>query len=142
MLATRQPDGSPQTSVVWVSRDGDELLVSSQAGRRKIKNMEADPWVSLLVYDRHEPLRYAEIRGRFRGRRPRPGRRPRGELRRPGRGSGVSGTAARDRAGGRADHSDQGDRHRRPGRVANARAVPGDGRSSSLLRTGVVSGGR
>ncbi|MFG2332672.1 PPOX class F420-dependent oxidoreductase [Streptomyces sp. NPDC048604] len=63
VLATTQPDGSPQTSVVWVGREGDELLISSQDGRRKIKNMQADPRVSLTVYDRTDPLHYAEIRG-------------------------------------------------------------------------------
>ncbi|MGW0118511.1 PPOX class F420-dependent oxidoreductase [Streptomyces sp. NPDC003327] len=63
VLATIQPDGSPQTSVVWVGRDGDELLISSQAGRRKIKNIEADPRVSLTVHDRHDSLLYAEVRG-------------------------------------------------------------------------------
>ncbi|MFD1272395.1 pyridoxamine 5'-phosphate oxidase family protein [Streptomyces kaempferi] len=31
VLATVNPDGSPQTSVVWVARDGDDLLLSSAA---------------------------------------------------------------------------------------------------------------
>ena len=63
VLATVNPDGSPQTSVVWVARDGDDLLLSSAAGRRKITNMERDARVSLTVYDRVNPLRYLEIRG-------------------------------------------------------------------------------
>lgn len=63
VLGTVHPDGSPQTSVVWVARDGDELLVSTQDGRRKVRNIEADPRVSLIVYDREDPLVYAEIRG-------------------------------------------------------------------------------
>ncbi|MEU3686938.1 PPOX class F420-dependent oxidoreductase [Streptomyces narbonensis] len=63
VLATIQPDGSPQTSVVWVGRDGDDLLLSSQEGRRKIKNIRADARVSLTVHDRRDPLLYAEIRG-------------------------------------------------------------------------------
>ncbi|MFH8726608.1 PPOX class F420-dependent oxidoreductase [Streptomyces termitum] len=63
VLATIQPDGSPQTSVVWVGRDGDALLVSSQDGRRKVLNVRADARVSLTVHDRHDPLRYAEVRG-------------------------------------------------------------------------------
>src|SRR5215211_2731718 len=32
VLATINPDGSPQTSVIWVGRDGDDLLISTQAG--------------------------------------------------------------------------------------------------------------
>ncbi|MER6100279.1 PPOX class F420-dependent oxidoreductase [Streptomyces sp. NPDC001728] len=63
VLATIQPDGSPQTSVVWVGRDGDDLLISSQEGRRKIKNIRADARVSLTVHDRRDPELYAEIRG-------------------------------------------------------------------------------
>ncbi|MFE6226423.1 MULTISPECIES: PPOX class F420-dependent oxidoreductase [unclassified Streptomyces] len=63
VLATVQPDGSPQTSVVWVGRDGDDLLISSQDGRRKVKNVRADARVSLTVHDRRDPLVYAEIRG-------------------------------------------------------------------------------
>lgn len=63
ILGTVHPDGSPQTSVVWVAREGEELVISSQAGRRKIRNIEADPRVSLIVYDREDPQLYAEIRG-------------------------------------------------------------------------------
>ncbi|MFF9343150.1 PPOX class F420-dependent oxidoreductase [Streptomyces sp. NPDC014773] len=63
VLATIQPDGSPQTSVVWVGRDGDDVLISSQEGRRKVKNVRADARVSLTLLDRHDPDRYTEIRG-------------------------------------------------------------------------------
>jgi PPOX class probable F420-dependent enzyme len=63
VLGTVNPDGSPQTSVVWVGRDGDDLLISTAAGRRKERNMRRDPRVSLTVYDRNDPQQYAEIRG-------------------------------------------------------------------------------
>ncbi|MFF9911577.1 PPOX class F420-dependent oxidoreductase [Streptomyces sp. NPDC013457] len=63
ILGTVLPDGSPQNSVVWVARDGDDLLISSQDGRRKVRNIQADPRVSLLVYDVEDPQLYAEIRG-------------------------------------------------------------------------------
>ncbi|MFE3070123.1 PPOX class F420-dependent oxidoreductase [Streptomyces sp. NPDC059247] len=62
-LATVQPDGSPQTSVVWVGRDGDDVLISSTEGLRKVKNIRADARVSLIVHDRRDALVYAEIRG-------------------------------------------------------------------------------
>ena len=63
VLATVNPDGSPQTSVVWVRRDGDDLLISSAAGRRKDKNLARDPRVSVTVYDQADPLQYVEVRG-------------------------------------------------------------------------------
>ena len=63
VLATINPDGSPQTSVVWVRRDGNELLISSAAGRRKDRNLARDPRVSVTVYDMTDPLEYVEVRG-------------------------------------------------------------------------------
>jgi PPOX class probable F420-dependent enzyme len=63
VLATINPDGGPQTSVVWVGRDGDDLLISTAAGRRKERNLRRDLRASLTVYDPADPLRYAEIRG-------------------------------------------------------------------------------
>jgi PPOX class probable F420-dependent enzyme len=63
VLGTINPDGGPQTSVVWVCRDGDDLLVSTAAGRRKERNLRWDPRASLTVYDPRDPETYAEIRG-------------------------------------------------------------------------------
>jgi PPOX class probable F420-dependent enzyme len=64
VLGTMNADGSPQTSVLWVGRDGDDLVISSARGRRKERNIQRDPRVSLSVFDRNQPERYAEIRGR------------------------------------------------------------------------------
>jgi PPOX class probable F420-dependent enzyme len=63
VLGTVNPDGSPQTSVVWVGRDGHDLLISTAAGRRKILNLQRDPRASLSVFDKDDPLRYVEVRG-------------------------------------------------------------------------------
>jgi PPOX class probable F420-dependent enzyme len=63
-VATVQPDGSPQASVVWLKRDGDDVLFSTIRGRRKTANLEADPRISVVVTDTESPYRYAEIRGR------------------------------------------------------------------------------
>jgi PPOX class probable F420-dependent enzyme len=63
ILATLNPDGSPQTSVVWVGTEGDDVVISSQAGRRKVVNLERDPRASLSVFDLSDPERYVEVRG-------------------------------------------------------------------------------
>jgi PPOX class probable F420-dependent enzyme len=63
VLATVNPDGSPQTSVVWVGRDGDDVLISTTAGLKKERNLLRDPRTSLLVIDENDPERYVEIRG-------------------------------------------------------------------------------
>jgi PPOX class probable F420-dependent enzyme len=64
VLATVNPDGSPQTSVVWVGRDGDDLLFSTVEGRVKHRNMLRDPRVSVSVIDWADPENYVELRGR------------------------------------------------------------------------------
>jgi PPOX class probable F420-dependent enzyme len=64
VLATVNPDGSPQTSVMWVGRDGGDLLFSTVAGRVKHRNMLRDPRVSVTVIDSADPENYVELRGR------------------------------------------------------------------------------
>ena len=64
VLATINPDGSPQTSVLWVGRDGNDLVFSTVAGRVKHRNMERDPRVSATVLDSADPENYVELRGR------------------------------------------------------------------------------
>lgn len=63
-IATLLRDGSPQSSIVWIKRDGDDVLFSTIHGRRKTANIEADPRISVLVTDAADGYRYAEIRGR------------------------------------------------------------------------------
>ena len=62
-LATIQPDGQPHLSVVWVARDGDDLLISTVAGRRKHLNLVRDPRATVLVYPKANPYSYVEVRG-------------------------------------------------------------------------------
>jgi PPOX class probable F420-dependent enzyme len=64
VLATLNPDGGPQTSVMWVGREGDQVLMSTVAGRRKHRNIEHDPRVSVSVIDHEDPENYVELRGR------------------------------------------------------------------------------
>ncbi|MEU7427831.1 PPOX class F420-dependent oxidoreductase [Streptomyces sp. NPDC048362] len=63
VVSTIQPDGSPQSSPVWVKRDGDDLLFSTTADRRKKKNLDRDPRVTVVVMNPEQPYEYAEIRG-------------------------------------------------------------------------------
>ncbi len=64
VLATVNPDGSPQTSAMWVGRDGSDLLFSTVEGRVKHRNMLRDPRVSVTVLDSSDPENYVELRGR------------------------------------------------------------------------------
>ncbi len=64
VLATINPDGSPQASPVWFDYVDGYVRVNSARGRQKDKNMRARPWVSLVIVDPDNPYRYLEIRGR------------------------------------------------------------------------------
>lgn len=62
-LATVNPNGSPQSSVIWLKREGDVVVFSTILGRRKTLNMQRDPRVSVVLFDPAQPYEYAEIRG-------------------------------------------------------------------------------
>jgi PPOX class probable F420-dependent enzyme len=63
VLATVNPDGSPQSSVMWVGRDGNDVVFSTVKGRRKQRNMVREPRVSVTVIDSADPYNYVELRG-------------------------------------------------------------------------------
>ena len=63
VVATSNTDGSPQTSVLWATYEGDELLLSTVQGRKKETNWLKDPRVSVLILDRENPYHYVEVRG-------------------------------------------------------------------------------
>ncbi len=62
-VATLAKDGSPQTSVVWIRRDGDDVLFSTTVGRAKERHLKRDPRVSITVIDKNNPYNYTEFRG-------------------------------------------------------------------------------
>jgi PPOX class probable F420-dependent enzyme len=66
-LTTLMPDGQPQTQLMWVHADDDHLLINTEVGRQKFRNVEADPRVTVTVFDAANPYRYVEARGRVVG---------------------------------------------------------------------------
>lgn len=61
VLTTLLTDGSPQATVIWYIRDGEEIVFTSEADAFKVKNMRRDPRVSLVITDGG---RYVSIRGK------------------------------------------------------------------------------
>ncbi|HXF83638.1 MAG TPA: PPOX class F420-dependent oxidoreductase [bacterium] len=65
VLATVGPTGRPQATPVWfLLEDDGHIMVNTAQGRRKLRNIEANPHVALTIYDPHDPYRYVQIRGR------------------------------------------------------------------------------
>jgi PPOX class probable F420-dependent enzyme len=64
-VATLNPDGAPQSTVVWVTRDEDDAVIfSTTRERQKGRNLARDPRISIVVFDPADLYAYAEIRGR------------------------------------------------------------------------------
>jgi PPOX class probable F420-dependent enzyme len=62
-ITTVLPSGKLQTHPVWVGTDGERLVVNTETHRRKYKNLERDPKVTLMIRHEENPYRYAEVRG-------------------------------------------------------------------------------
>ena len=62
-LATIMPNGSPQVTPVWFSTDGDHILINTNEGRTKDKNMKARPRVAMTIQDPTDQDRYLGMRG-------------------------------------------------------------------------------
>jgi PPOX class probable F420-dependent enzyme len=71
-LASLMPDGSPQSTPVWVSREGDRILIGTSEASLKARNTRRDPRIALSVLDFDNPYVEAQVRGRVVERRPDP----------------------------------------------------------------------
>jgi PPOX class probable F420-dependent enzyme len=63
VLSTLEPDGKPQSTVVWVQRDGDALLIALPRKRRKTANLARDPRATVVVFDPANPYRSVQVQG-------------------------------------------------------------------------------
>jgi PPOX class probable F420-dependent enzyme len=62
-VATIDPDGGPQTSVIWIGLDDGDLVFSATEDRRKVRNLRRDPRVSVSITDAENPYRHTQLRG-------------------------------------------------------------------------------
>ncbi len=62
-FATSNPDGQPQVTPVWASLEGDQVWINSAVGRRKDRNIRANPKVTVMILDPENDFHWVEIRG-------------------------------------------------------------------------------
>ncbi len=62
-VATVMPDGTPQSTPVWIDTDGTDVLFNTAKGRVKHRNLLQNPAVALSFVDDENPYRMIEIRG-------------------------------------------------------------------------------
>lgn len=64
-FVTLMKDGSPQITPVWVDTDGESILINSEDGRLKVRNIRRDARVAIGVYDPENNYnRVLNVRGR------------------------------------------------------------------------------
>jgi PPOX class probable F420-dependent enzyme len=62
VLGTVGASGRPQLSGVWFLADDETVRLSLNTERQKVKNLQANPKVSLLIFG-ESPYKYLELRG-------------------------------------------------------------------------------
>jgi PPOX class probable F420-dependent enzyme len=63
VLSTLEPDGTPHSTVVWVTRDGDDILFALPRSRRKTANLSRDPRAAVVIFDAANPYESAQVQG-------------------------------------------------------------------------------
>jgi PPOX class probable F420-dependent enzyme len=63
VLGTIGSSGRPQLSGIWFLAEGDTVKLSLNTARQKLKNLQANPGCSLIIFDPASPYRYLELRG-------------------------------------------------------------------------------
>ena len=63
VVATLDGSSRPQTSVVWVDTDGENVVFNTTNARAKGRNLRGNPQVSISVWDNEDPYRYFEVEG-------------------------------------------------------------------------------
>jgi PPOX class probable F420-dependent enzyme len=62
-LATPLADGTPQVQPVWCGFDGTHLLVDTEKGRQKHRNLSRRRVATILAIDPDDDARWLEVRG-------------------------------------------------------------------------------
>jgi PPOX class probable F420-dependent enzyme len=63
-LATVNPDGSPQNTIVWVQEKDGKILVNTALGRKKPRNLDSNPRVALAWFNPENPYNAISVQGK------------------------------------------------------------------------------
>lgn len=63
VLSTLEPDGKPQATVVWATRDGNDILFALPKSRRKTANPTRDPRATVVIFHTASPYESVQVQG-------------------------------------------------------------------------------
>jgi PPOX class probable F420-dependent enzyme len=64
-FVTLDPDGTPQSTPLWIDADDEgNVLVNTAVGRRKDGNVKRDPRVAISVHKQDDPYTWVSVQGR------------------------------------------------------------------------------
>lgn len=63
VLSTIEANGRPHSTVVWVKRDGDDLLFALPESRHKTANLKRDPRATVVIFDSDNPYESVQVQG-------------------------------------------------------------------------------
>ena len=62
-VSTIMPDGSPESTIVWVEADDDHVYFNTAMHRLKARNIQRDPRVAVCAWDINDPYIGVAVRG-------------------------------------------------------------------------------
>lgn len=62
-IAVHLPSGAIMSHVMWVDADDDHILINTEVHRAKFKAIEANPNVTVTIWNAANPYSFAEVRG-------------------------------------------------------------------------------
>jgi PPOX class probable F420-dependent enzyme len=62
-ISVHLPSGAIATHAMWVDADDDHVLINTEVHRAKYKAIEANPNVTVAIFNAADPYSYAEVRG-------------------------------------------------------------------------------
>jgi PPOX class probable F420-dependent enzyme len=63
VLSTIMPSGHPQSQMVWIDSDGENIIFNTEIDRAKFKNIQRNPLVTVLIMEAGNNFSWCEIRG-------------------------------------------------------------------------------